>query len=575
MATMPVAGNEQVQELSLTLVVPSKDNPRKSFDGAAMDELVESIRLHGVTSPVLARPKDGKFELIYGERRLRGSRKAGKETIPVIVRELTDEQADAIRFVENLNREDLSPMEEAKGYEKHYKGIAAADIAAKLGKPESHVVLRLRLLTLIDGAQKALNVDQILLGHALELCKLRDEEQKQALKWLLSARVDVNASEGQRFDEVKTHYSVEALKRYIQANFLLVLAHAPFDTNDPTLNPSMGSCMDCKFNTANLGTLFPGVKEARCTVPDCFAVKTNKSLLNEIDAVGKETGKKVLRLGIGQQYYNRGISKNMVDRYYTGESDRSIAEVKPGMECESAMPAVVTWIDPSISVKATIGKRLTVCADEKCKVHHARSERAPGTPRKGLELVEHKAEVKASTLGQRVRDEAFKALAERLLAQAKLGGKKVSFECLLTYAKAHLHMDRFRDLGKAIGLERPEKADEFRGPDWEGAVVKHFASNPSALILAIVAAEGLQDADADSPLYRMAAEYKVDVKKIEKVMAAEDKAEIGEMKERAKAKQKAETKKATELKELAASGDKAKGKEKKAAKPKKAAKKKR
>jgi ParB/RepB/Spo0J family partition protein len=550
MATQVAAITGHVEEIPLSRLVPSKNNPRKSFNDASMLDLMESIKAHGVTSPILARLKDGKLEIVFGERRYRASKELKRETIPTIVKELGDEEADELRFVENLQREDLSPVEEAKEYERRWKGISPADISAKIGKPETHVVQRLRLLKLIPEAQEALGKDKILLGHAFELCKLREDEQKQALKWLLSARVEVG--ESKNFAEVKTHYSVEALKRYIQANFLLVLASAPFDTTDPKLNPSMGACTECQDNTANLGSLFPGVKDARCTVPDCFQKKALVALDADIAAVEKESGKKVFRLAIG---YERESQKLKVDGYWNQFSN-AIVEVEKGKECESAQQAVVVHVDPTITTKASVGKRTIVCVDEKCKVHHGSgSQRAAKAPLKGLAKVNHKAETLAKSIPQRVRDEAYKQLAGKLLAQAKLGGKEEAFSALLSYVREHLYIDRWRDAGKALGLEVPPKK-EYGGPDWESAVLLHFDKNHSACLLAIVAAEALQDNDPENALYRMAAEYKVDVKKIEKVIASEDKAQITTMRENAKAREKGAKPKKAKAKKIAASAKK-------------------
>lgn len=540
----------QVVELALSSVVPSKHNPRKSFNDATMLDLMESIKVHGVTSPILTRQKDGKYEIVFGERRYRASKELGRETVPSIVREMSDEEADELRFVENLQREDLSPIEEAKEYRRRWPDVSPADISAKIGKPETHVVQRLRLLKLVDEAQAALAADKVLLGHALELCKLREDEQKQAMKWLLSARVEVNPV-GKKFDEVKTHYSVEALRRYIQANFLLVLANAPFDTTDTALNPKMGACTDCRYNTANLGTLFPGVKDARCTVPDCFATKAAKALQNDLEAYAKETSKKIYRLGIGSEYQNRGEKAVKVDGYHS-EYSSAIAEVEKGKECESTQPAMIVYVDPTLGVKATPGKKLLICVDEKCKVHHHGIERSAKKPLKGIAKVEHKAETLSASLAQRVRDVAFRELAEKLMKTKLYGFRPDAFESLYLYVQQHLYIDRWRDAGKSLGLAKPDKK-EFGGPDWENAVLLHFQKNPSAAIFAIVAAEGLQDNDPSNALYRMASEYKVDVKKIEKALHAKDKEAIKEARAKAvaRATPKAKTKAAKAAKKVA------------------------
>jgi ParB/RepB/Spo0J family partition protein len=537
MATQAEVIGESVFEIPLDQIIPSKHNPRKNIDEDSLSELAMSIQKDGVLSPILVRPNGERrksddaavMEIVFGERRWRACQLLERGAIPAIIREMTDEQAEEERIVENLQRANLEPLEEAQAFKRLMGKGTASEVAAKLGKEEAYIARRLKLLSLIPEAQKALQSGKIQLGHALEISRLNPEDQKRTLKFCQPS--DIQVGTGTSWETAKSTITVESLKNFIQTNLLVELKNARFDLADPTLDKKMGACTACPHNTSNQGALFADVKNARCTLPECFFGKENASLEREIEVVAAETGKKVFRLGIGNEHGNRGLAKVAVDGYFS-EYTNAIVEVDKGKECESALPAVVTYIDPNLDSKATPGKRITICVDEKCKVHHGAASQSSGAkkPLKGLAKVEHKAEVLAENLGQRVRDEAFSQLADKLLAQAKLGGKKESFASLLAFARTHLHTDRFRDAGKALNLPKPENRD------WEAAVVACFDKNPSALILAIVAAEGLQDPEADSPLYRIAAEYKVDVKKIEKVIAGEDKAAIKGMRARAEAK---------------------------------------
>jgi ParB family chromosome partitioning protein len=535
MATAEVIG-ESVFEIPLDQIIPSKNNPRKNIDEDSLTELAASINKDGVLSPILLRPLEGKNEIVCGERRFRACLLLERSTIPAFIRDLTDEQAEEAQIVENLQRADLDPLEEAEAFRRLMGEGTPADVAAKLGKEEAYVAKRLKLLQMIPDARKALQSGKIQLGHALEISRLSPEDQKRTLKF---CQGDAQISTGDSWQEVKTTITVESLRKFIQGSLLVQLANANFDITDPTLNEEMGACTSCPHNTANQGALFGDIKAARCTLPECFFGKEATAIERTVEIVATETGsKKVFRLGIGSEHANRGMSKKKVDGYYQ-EHSPAIALVEKGKECESATPAVVAFVDLNVDTKVPIGKQLTVCVDEKCKVHHGSASK-PGAkkPLKGLAKVEHKAEALAENLGQRVREEAFKQLADKLLAQAKFGGKKESFAALTVYVTAHLFNDRFRDMGKALGLEKSEKKDEFRGADWEGAVTKYFEKNPSAFILAMVASEGMSNDEKDNPLYRMAAEYKVDVKKIEKAITSEDKAELKAMRERAEAKTK-------------------------------------
>jgi ParB family chromosome partitioning protein len=537
MATAEQVIGESVFEISLDQIVPSPNNPRKNFDEGALAELATTIDRDGLQSPILVRPlPEGKNEIVCGERRFRAFMLLGRGSIPAIVREMTDEQADEARIVENLQRADLEPLDEAQAFKALMGDGTVADVAAKVGKEESYVAKRLKLTDLIPEAAKALSTGKIQLGHALEISRLNVADQKRTLKFCQS---ESQVNTGDSWENVKTTITVESLRKFIQGSLLVQLSNAKFDLADPNLNPEMGACTACPHNTANQGALFSDVKNARCTLPECFFGKEKAALEGKVEAVAVETGKKVFRLGIGSEHANRGMTKVPVDGYFQ-EHSSAIAVVDKGKECESAVPAVVTFVDPNSETKLAPGKQITICTDEKCKIHHGAASSSSGAkkPLKGLAKVEHKAEVLAENLGQRVRDEAFSQLADKLLAQAKLGGKAVSFDALSAFVQAHLHSDRFRDMGNALQLPKPEKKDEFRGADWEGAVAKCFEKNPSAFLLAMVAAEGLQDEDRKNVLYRMADEYKVDVKKIETVIAAEDKAAIKEMRDRAKEREK-------------------------------------
>lgn len=176
------------QAIALTAIRESKTNPRRAFAQDALDELTESIRRHGVLQPVLVRPiKAGRngvaYELVAGARRLRASKAAELSEIPALVRELTDKEVLEVQVIENLQRTDLHPLEEAEGYrqlhEKH--GYPVEDLAAKVGKSKAYVYARLKLCALTDEAKEAFLGDRITPGHAVLLARLKPEDQARAL----------------------------------------------------------------------------------------------------------------------------------------------------------------------------------------------------------------------------------------------------------------------------------------------------------------------------------------------------------------------------------------------------------
>ena len=166
--------------LKIMDVEPNRDQPRKQFDEAALSELAESIALHGVLQPLLVRPTaSGGYQLIAGERRWRAARIAGLTEVPVVIREMTDEEAAAIALVENLQREDLNPMEEAFGYQSLMEtwGLTQEEAAKRVGKSRPAVANALRLLKLPEEVRDMVLRGTLSAGHAKALLGFRDEKK--------------------------------------------------------------------------------------------------------------------------------------------------------------------------------------------------------------------------------------------------------------------------------------------------------------------------------------------------------------------------------------------------------------
>lgn len=157
--------------------------PRRNFAPEALEELVESIRQHGILQPLSVRPREGGYELIAGERRLQAARKAGLTNVPVTVRECTDEEMLALALVENLQREDLNPMEAARSYAQLMQEFALSqrDVAERVGKSRSAVANTMRLLGLPEEMQQAVAEGKMSEGHARTLLSVEDEDKRRAL----------------------------------------------------------------------------------------------------------------------------------------------------------------------------------------------------------------------------------------------------------------------------------------------------------------------------------------------------------------------------------------------------------
>lgn len=186
-ATISPDERKLVRDVALTQIVPSPLQPRKHFVEAPLDELMESIRQHGIIQPLIVRRVGANLELIAGERRWRASTKLGLATVPVIEREASDQDVLEMALIENLQRQDLNPMEEAAGYVRLAREYALKqdEIASRVGKSRASVANAMRLLDLHDDVQMQVAQGRISVGHAKALLALKD----QSLQLLASDQV--------------------------------------------------------------------------------------------------------------------------------------------------------------------------------------------------------------------------------------------------------------------------------------------------------------------------------------------------------------------------------------------------
>lgn len=171
--------NPSVNKLRIMEIEPNHDQPRKDFDEKALSELAESIEQHGVLQPLVVRPlSNGAYQLVAGERRWRAARIAGLTEVPVVIKELSDEEVIEIAMIENLQREDLNPLEEALGYRYMMDelGITQEQAAEKVGKSRPAVANALRLLKLPDEVQEMIKNNLISPGHARALLGFDSED---------------------------------------------------------------------------------------------------------------------------------------------------------------------------------------------------------------------------------------------------------------------------------------------------------------------------------------------------------------------------------------------------------------
>ncbi|MDY6029333.1 MAG: ParB/RepB/Spo0J family partition protein [Acidaminococcaceae bacterium] len=187
-------GEIKVVKLPIESIVPNPYQPRKVFDDNALEELSESIGQYGVLQPLLVAPEEeGKYMLIAGERRLRASKIAALQEVPVIISEYTSQQIAEIALIENLQREDLHFLEEAEGYEKLMNEfhLTQEAMAGRVGKKQSTIANKLRLLKLSEGVRQELTKKGLTERHARALLKLDEGQREAALKYIVDKGLNV------------------------------------------------------------------------------------------------------------------------------------------------------------------------------------------------------------------------------------------------------------------------------------------------------------------------------------------------------------------------------------------------
>lgn len=336
-------------EVALSSLVESTTNPRTEFDTTAIEELAASIKEQGLLQPILVRPvKKGKYEVVAGARRLRACKLAELENVTVHVRNLSDEKALEIQIIENLQRKDINPMDEAAGFARllTLPGYTVAEIAQRVGKSDKYVAQRVQLMKLIPGLQEKFFQGKLLVGHALHLARLSESFQEEFLNTGF-------------FHTGHFRYSVPELQEQI-AERLMKLSAAPWKKDDATLVPEAGSCQACRKRTGYDTTLFHDLQDHdRCTDRACWDSKAKAAMLIKQQEVKKEEGKCVF----------------VSSRTWLSESDKK----------QIGLPGIVTYSEYDLVDKkkpcdsqekavmadgSQAGHVIHICRNKQCKVHH-------------------------------------------------------------------------------------------------------------------------------------------------------------------------------------------------------------
>lgn len=322
------------QLIPLSAISPSNTNPRKRFNEADLQELAESIKQHGVMQPILVRPTNMEavktgidpfaiYEIVAGERRYRASKLAGVEYIPAIAKELNDLETLQLQIIENLQRSDLHPLEEAQGFKalldnKDAKSWNADQLADKIGKSRSYIYASLKLCELCTYAQ-----DMFL-----------DNKFGREIALLIARIPGAKLQEAAAKNIISTELSYRRAKEYIRNNYTLDLNKAPWDKVSITLYPPAGSCLSCPKRTGNYPELFSDIESPDvCTDTACFSAKkvafANELIASTPRVIHGEEANAVAPYGVNH-YITNGYTSNLDHVRLDGHSAEDIlADEKP------------------------------------------------------------------------------------------------------------------------------------------------------------------------------------------------------------------------------------------------------
>lgn len=272
----------QVKDIKIAEIRTSILNPRKTFDQTEIEELAQSISENGLIQAITVRkikPEDGiKYEVVCGERRYRAVKFLGNETIQAVVKELDDKQAFACMVIENLQRKDIDPLEEAAAIRYLYKEseVPIKEIAKIIGKSQSFVVNRIQLNNISNDFVALLREGIVNLSHLQEIAKLTKEQQATLLASCFQP------AQIERWS-IKT-LSLDTLKDWIDEHVMCHIVTAKFDPEDDTYK-ACKACTGCKFNTASRST-YKDSDNPRCMKQELFRAKNQEAILRQAKNLG-------------------------------------------------------------------------------------------------------------------------------------------------------------------------------------------------------------------------------------------------------------------------------------------------
>lgn len=354
----PITG---FHDLPLEKLDEAPFNPRTHFDVQKLADLQASIEARGVLVPLLVRPHLNRYQILCGARRYRAAKAAGLAKLPCKVVLLNDPEALEVAVIENLQREDVHPLDEAEGFRALLEhGYDVPGIAAKIGKDETYIYRRLALLKLSKQAREALEGEKITPAHAALLATLSKERQDEALEWVLRDRDnEVWLRNDNRNVRVQNVPSASTLRAYIEAELMLKLKAAPFSILDADLAKKAGACSGCMKRTSAQAALFEALpKDDHCLDKACWHQKTNAHIAAQLKAA-KTNGEKLVKIAT-DYLSNYGDDAKARKAGVLSNGDYTEVSKKPCPHVERGLV---------VQGEEKVGRVLNICRKNGCEVH--------------------------------------------------------------------------------------------------------------------------------------------------------------------------------------------------------------
>ncbi|KAF1051430.1 MAG: Chromosome-partitioning protein Spo0J [Delftia tsuruhatensis] len=546
---MPGAG-ALMMNVPILSIARSLRNPRKHFDAAKLQELADSIKATGVHQPILLRPlpeariadeqawakaekrERAQYELIAGERRWRASQIAGLAEIPAMIRPMSD--ADALRaaVIENLQREDVTKLEEAEGYREllDLGSTTAEEIAKDVGKSRTYIFNVMKVLDLCEEGRDALRQGKIDFSKAQLIARIPDEGlQLKALSYCAEANYRGDTP------------SYRSCAEHVQQNYMLNLHSAPFKMTDEALLPAAGSCKACPKRTGANPDLFTDVSADVCTDPKCYREKEEAHAI-AIKRTAVERGQHIIE-GREAKTLMPSAWSGEVAGYLRLDDKRDSPTEKPlrkligkAMERQGILPTLIANPHKNGELVAVI------TADQaQLLLKEAQQEEAAEKIQQEAQREQQQAKYAADQKRKSDYETQWRwdVLTETWAALSELGGAPVSDE-LLRYCARNIartySQDRAKKLCKLLDLGKVAPVE---------GLLQHIADNdaPGDLLQLLVMYGDVEyrhwlndDADANKGLHLVAAHWSVDIAAVKAKTKANQRAAEAQAQAKAAAK---------------------------------------